>query len=54
MVVACQPSEWSETEREIINGQGEIMRVLTVCNETDSLVLRSKCSPISNRSEERR
>ncbi len=49
MVVACQPSEWSETEREIINGQGEIMRVLTVCNETDSLVLRSKCSPISNR-----
>ncbi len=49
MAVACQPSEWSETERKIINDQGEIMRVLTVCNEADSLVLRSKCGSISNR-----
>ena len=49
MAVACQQKEWSSTERKIINEQGEIMRVLTVCNETDSLVLRSRCSTISNR-----
>lgn len=49
MAVACQQKEWSSAERKIINEQGEIMRVLTVYNESDSLVLRSKCSTISNR-----
>ena len=49
MAVACQQRGWSETERKIINDQGEIMRVLTVCDEADSLVLRSKCCLISNR-----
>ncbi len=45
---ACQNKGWSDDEQRIINEQGDIMRVLTVCNAADSMVLRSKCLPISN------
>lgn len=46
--VACQRDGiWSESERELICGEGGTMRVLTVYDRQDSLVLRTKCTGIS-------
>ena len=48
-VVACQNNggSWSKAEKELICGEGETMRVLTVYDEADSLVLRKECAEIS-------
>ncbi len=46
--VACRRNGiWSESERELICGEGGTMRVLTVYDRPDSLVLRTKCTEIS-------
>ncbi len=46
--VACQRTEiWSKAEMNLIRGEGGTMRVLTVNDKTDSLVLRTKCTEIS-------
>lgn len=46
--VACQRTEiWSKAEMNLIHGEGGTMRVLTVNDKTDSLVLRTKCTEIS-------
>ncbi len=46
--VACQKGEiWSKAERNLICGEGETMRVLTVYDKPDSLVLRTKCTEIN-------
>lgn len=47
-VMACRNDEsWSNAERSLIKGEGETMRVLTIYDKADSLVLRAKCSEIS-------
>ena len=46
--VACQNGEsWSKAEKDLICGEGETMRVLTVYDKADSLVLRTECAEIS-------
>ena len=46
--MACQNvGSWSKAEKDLICGEGETMRVLTVYDKADSLVLRAKCSEIS-------
>ena len=46
--VACQRDEiWSKAERNLIRTEGETMRVLTVYDRPDSMVLRTKCTEIS-------
>lgn len=46
--VACQnDGSWSKAEKDLICGEGETMRVLTVYDKADSLVLRAKCVEIS-------
>lgn len=48
VAVACQNGEsWSKAEKDLICGESETMRVLTVYDKTDSLVLRAKCVEIS-------
>ena len=47
-VVSCRNDEsWSNAERSLICGEGETMRVLTIYDKADSLVLRTKCTEIS-------
>ena len=47
-VVACRNDEsWTNAEKSLIKGDGEAMRVLTIYDKADSLVLRAKCSEIS-------
>ena len=48
IAMACQNSVWTAEEKELILEQGETMRVLTVNDEADSLVLRTKCNSIDN------
>lgn len=43
---ACRSNGWSAEERSLILDQGETMRVLTINNLEDSLVLRSECREI--------
>ncbi len=46
--VACQNGgNWSKAEKDLICGEGETMRVLTVYDKADSLVLRTECVEIS-------
>ncbi len=46
--MACQNGgSWSKAEKNLICGEGETMRVLTVYDKADSLVLRTKCAEIS-------
>lgn len=46
--VACQSNgSWSKAEKALICGEGETMRVLTVYDKADSLVLRAECAEIS-------
>ena len=45
--ISCTGKGWSDEEREIILGQGETMRVLTVDSEADSIVLRKHCKELT-------
>ena len=45
--ISCTGKGWSDEEREIILGQGETMRVLTVDSEADSIVLRRHCKELT-------
>ena len=45
--ISCTGKGWSGEEREIILGQGETMRVLTVESEADSIVLRRDCKELT-------
>ena len=46
--ISCTGKGWSGEEREIILGQGETMRVLTVDSEADSIVLRKHCKELND------
>lgn len=49
-VMACRNDEsWSNAERSLIKGEGETMRVLTIYDKADSLVLRTECAEISTK-----
>ena len=49
-VVACRNDEsWTNAEKSLIKGDGEAMRVLTIYDKADSLVLRTECSGISTK-----
>ena len=49
-VVACRNDEsWTNAEKSLIKGDGEAMRVLTIYDKEDSLVLRTECSGISTK-----
>lgn len=47
-LVSCAPGGWTSAEQKLINdvSAGSVMRVLTVDDPSDSLVLRSLCSDI--------
>ena len=38
---------WSGEEKSLINAEGELMRVLTINDRQDSLVLRTKCAELT-------
>ena len=45
--VACHNGgSWSKAEKDLICGESKTMRVLTVYDKADSLVLRTKCAEI--------
>ena len=49
-VMACRNDEsWSNAERSLIKGEGATMRVLTIYDKADSLVLRTECAEISTK-----
>ena len=49
-LIACRNDEsWSNAEMSLICGEGETMRVLTIYDKTDSLVLRTECAEISTK-----
>lgn len=48
MALACSGEGWSRSEKDIILGQGEIMRILTVESAEDSTILREHCRDISS------
>ncbi|MGM9768050.1 MAG: peptide deformylase [Candidatus Cryptobacteroides sp.] len=48
MTLACSGEGWSRSEKEIILGQGEVMRILTVESAKDSTILREHCRDISS------
>ena len=43
LAAACEAPDWTSEERDLINYSPEVMRVLTVDNPADSVVLRSQC-----------
>lgn len=43
----CKRADWSEEELAVINAPGELLRVLTVDNPDDSLILRRSCEDIA-------
>lgn len=45
-VASCTEADWSNEEKTLIKKSGEVMRVLTVNDLKDSLVLRTKCDEI--------
>ena len=47
--ISCTGKGWSGEEREIILGQVETMRVLTVDSEADSIVLRKHCKELTSK-----
>ena len=49
LICSCSQGNWSREESRIINDQGEVMRVLTVGNAEDSLVLRRPCSCLTDK-----
>ena len=48
MALACSGEGWSRSEKDIILGQGEVMRILTVESAEDSTILREHCRDISS------
>lgn len=46
LMVSCVQSGWTAEEKELIQKPGETMRVLTIDNREDSLVLRKECELI--------
>ncbi|MCQ2110928.1 MAG: peptide deformylase [Bacteroidaceae bacterium] len=48
-LLAASCSSWSSSERELINADGDVMRVLTVDNPEDTLVLRTPCTDFTVR-----
>ena len=46
---ACSSGGWTEAEKRLILGPGETMRVLTVNDEADSLILRTKCNTLDDK-----
>ena len=48
-LAACSQSGWTAEEKSLVRESGETMRVLTVNNFNDSLVLRKECSEIDVR-----
>lgn len=48
LALACSREGWDRSEREIILGQGEVMRILTVESSEDSTILREHCRDISS------
>ncbi len=50
LAAACQKEgSWTKDEGGLIHGSGETMRVLTVNDAADSLVLRKKCTEITRK-----
>lgn len=50
LVVGCSASAWSTAEKELINGANySRMRVTTIADSSDSLLLRSVCTPLSQK-----
>ena len=50
LMVGCSSSAWSETERVLINGANySRMRVTTIADSGDSLLLRSACTPLTQK-----
>ncbi len=51
MLTFCTHSDdiWTEKEKALIDTPESVMRVLTINDRTDSLVLRSKCSSLSDK-----
>ncbi len=43
---SCQRAGWSEAEMGLIHGEGTTMRVLTIGDKADSLVLRTRCGEL--------
>lgn len=48
-ITCCGQSGWSAAEKELIGCDGATMRVLTVYDAADSLVLRKECGTISEK-----
>lgn len=49
-MVGCAPTTWSQAEKELINGAHySRMRVTTIANSGDSLLLRSACTPLTHK-----
>lgn len=50
LMVGCSSSAWSEAERVLINGANySRMRVTTIADSGDSLLLRSTCTPLTQK-----
>lgn len=49
VAAACGRSGWTADEKRLIDGQDEVMRVLTINDLKDSLTLRKTCSEIDVR-----
>lgn len=49
VAAACGRSGWTAEEKRLIDGQDEVMRVLTINDLKDSLTLRETCSEIDVR-----
>ena len=49
MICACSQGSLSKEESRIINGQGEVMRVLTINAPEDRKVLRRPCYELSDK-----
>lgn len=49
VAAACGRSGWTADEKRLIDGQDEVMRVLTINDLKDSLTLRETCSEIDVR-----
>lgn len=47
--VSCGQSGWTGEESKLILDSGSVMRVLTVCDPQDSLVLRRKCDSLGKK-----
>ena len=48
LVAGCSAGTgWTPAERETVSGQGGVMRVLTIDDVADSLVLRTPCADLS-------